>query len=138
MMGKNQSLLHFIHWEIETFGITESSRINQLTTPVFDAFLRDIFVPLGAGGVICIPPSTETLLHSHQLVYWMEQARLHLLHCVPAVFRWLNSSELINEDSFQELYYILLSGEPIHPPDLEHWYDTFGERIQLVNLWGTS
>ena len=138
MMGKNQSLLHFIHWEIETFGITASSRISQLTTPVFDAFLRDIFVPLCAGGVICIPPTGQTLLHSHQLISWLEQSRLHLLHCVPAVFRWLNASELINKDSFQELNTILLSGEPIHPPDLEHWYDTFGERIQLVNLWGTS
>jgi amino acid adenylation domain-containing protein len=138
MMGKNQSLLHFIHWEIKTFAIRESGRISQLTTPVFDAFLRDIFAPLCAGGVICIPPTSETLLHSRQLSLWLEQSRLYLLHCVPAVFRLLSSSELINKDSFRELNYILLSGEPIYPPHLEHWYDIFGKRIQLVNLWGTS
>ncbi|MFC2145723.1 amino acid adenylation domain-containing protein, partial [Acidobacteriota bacterium] len=138
MKGKNRSLLHFIDWEIKTFDISERFRFSQFTTPVFDAFLRDVFVPLCAGGVICIPGSKETLLHSQQLIQWLDRCRIHLIHCVPGLFRLLNTREYVSRNHFKQLKYILLSGERINPSDLEEWYKTFEERIQLVNLWGTS
>jgi amino acid adenylation domain-containing protein len=138
MRGKNRSLLHFIDWEVHTFGIDESFRFSQLTTPLFDAFLRDIFVPLCTGGAICVPGSKEVMLQSGQLIRWLEQSRIHLMHCVPALFRLLKSREHLFDSSLQELKYILLSGERLNPTDLVGWYDTVGERIRLVNLWGTS
>ena len=49
VLGKNKSLLHFIHWEIGEFHIDETFRFSQFTAPGFDVFLRDIFVPLCAG-----------------------------------------------------------------------------------------
>ena len=55
IVGKNKSLAHFIRWEIETFGINSTFRFSQFTSPSFDPFLRDIFVPLCAGAVVCIP-----------------------------------------------------------------------------------
>ncbi|MCP5046398.1 MAG: AMP-binding protein, partial [bacterium] len=75
IVGKNSSLVHFINWEIERFEIDETTRLGQLTTPGFDAFLRDVFVPLCAGGVICIPGSKETLLNSLELSQWVENTR---------------------------------------------------------------
>jgi amino acid adenylation domain-containing protein len=139
ILGKNRSLLHFINWEIKTFNIDETHRISQLTTPGFDAFLRDVFVPLFSGGCICIPPDPDILFKPGQLVEWIEQAGIHLIHCVPSLFRQLNTpTASLSSNRFKELKYILLSGESIHPRDLTWWYGTFAQRIQLVNLWGPT
>jgi non-ribosomal peptide synthetase component F len=55
IIGKNKGLLHFIDWEISAFAIDETFRFSQFTSPGFDAYLRDILVPLCSGGTVCIP-----------------------------------------------------------------------------------
>ena len=48
--GRLKAIDHFVRWEIAAFGVGEGTRVSQLTSPAFDAFLRDAFVPLAAGG----------------------------------------------------------------------------------------
>jgi amino acid adenylation domain-containing protein len=135
--GKNKSLLHFIKWEIDTFGIDETFRFSQFSNRMFDAILRDIFVPLCSGGTICIPDMSNIISDPGRLLDWLEKSGIHLIHFVPALFKVLNSNPM-TKNNLKNLKFILLSGERINPSDLVKWYDTFDERIQLVNLWGTS
>src|SRR5437868_13112884 len=60
--GRLKGIAHFIKWEIKTLGIGEGTRVSQLMSPSFDGFLRDVFVPLCAGGTVCIPPGRDTVL----------------------------------------------------------------------------
>lgn len=135
--GRLKAIAHFINWEIQTFGIKEFTRVSQLITPAFDAFLRDIFVPLCAGGIVCIPEEIDIILDARKLIEWIERQQINLIHCVPSLFR-----SLLNEDldpkKFSSLQYILLSGEPLLPADISRWMDIYGDRIQLVNLYGAS
>ena len=34
-------------------SVDEAARVSQLTSPSFDAYLRDVFTPLCAGGTVC-------------------------------------------------------------------------------------
>lgn len=135
--GRLKAIAHFINWEIETFKIKEFTRFSQLINPTFDAFLRDIFVPLCSGGVVCIPKEIDTILDARRLIEWIDDREINLIHCVPSLFR-----SILNEDldpkSFSSLQYILLSGEPLLPGDVSRWMDVYGDRIQLVNLYGAS
>jgi amino acid adenylation domain-containing protein len=137
ILGKNISLLHFINWEIQTFSINETFRVSQLTALGFDAFLRDLFVPLVVGGRLCIPKNPEILMDSESLIYWLETNLIGLVHCVPSIFRIFNTKAL-KKENFQHLKYILLSGESIIPQELKNWFDIMGDRIQLVNLYGPT
>ena len=137
ILGKNKSLLHFINWEIQTFNIGSGTRVTQLTTPAFDAFLRDVFVPLFTGGTVCVPENREITVNGGELSRWIETSRVELMHSVPSLFRIL-SRQRLKESDFCRLKYVLLSGEKINTHDLENWYNTFGERIQLVNLYGPT
>jgi tyrocidine synthetase-3 len=137
VVGKNESVVHFICWEIETFNIQQGCRVSQLTNPGFDAFLRDVFVPLCAGGVICIPPTADVLRHPLELVNWLDRCRINLVHCVPSLFRLIND-ESLTPAHFSRLHYVLLSGERVEAHDLVRWYDRFGKRVRLVNLYGPS
>ena len=137
IVGRNKSLVQFLQWEIETFFVTETYRISQLTAVGFDAFLRDIFVPLLAGGVICIPYNKEILPDGNTLSEWLDTNRINLVHCVPSLFRIIGSQEL-TPTLFPHLKYVLLSGEPIYPTELQAWYRVFGPRIRLVNYYGPT
>jgi len=137
ILGKNKSLLHFIDWEIDTFGIDETFRFSQFIAPGFDAILRDLFVPLCSGGAVCIPAGNELAGSPVELIKWVEKSRVNAIHCVPFLFRILNDDTL-TPDNFKSLKFILLSGEKIDPSSLESWYKRFKERIQLVNFWGPT
>ncbi|GAB5525196.1 MAG: hypothetical protein Roseis2KO_30680 [Roseivirga sp.] len=137
IVGRNGSLLQFLQWEVEAFNIDQSHRFSQFISPYFDAFLRDVFVPLFAGATICLPPQDEDFFTPDKLISWIDKARISLIHCVPSLFRILNT-ESLSKDHFRELQYILMSGEKINPPELINWYRLFDDRIQLVNLYGAT
>ncbi|HLP62244.1 MAG TPA: amino acid adenylation domain-containing protein [Candidatus Deferrimicrobium sp.] len=137
VVGKNKSLLHFINWEIETFGVTDSYRAAQFTIPGFDPFLRDVFVPLFSGGVVCIPGTEAILVNPEKLVQWVDQHKISIIHCVSSLFRLL-SVDYLTPRHFEALKFILLAGEKVTPSDLVHWYNVFGNRIQLVNCYGPT
>lgn len=137
VIGANASLLQFVQWEIAEFAVGEGSRFSQLVSPYFDAFLRDVFVPLLAGGTICIPPANDQFFTPDTLTAWINTTGVQYIHCVPSVFRVFNQKSITAND-FAALQYIMLSGEKIIPSDLTHWYRVFGSRIQLVNFYGAT
>lgn len=136
VIGKNKGLSHFIDWEITTFNIDNSFRVSQFTNPGFDVFMRDIFVPLCAGGTICIPE--ENILSIDQEIHdWIAEQRINLIHCVPSLFKLIQKED-IDANSFSNLKYILLAGEKILPYELKEWYKIFDANISLVNIYGPT
>ena len=136
--GRMPGIGHFIRWEIETFGLDRPGlRVSQLNSPSFDAFLRDAFVPLVVGGTVCAPPAPDIVLDGGQLVEWISRSRLDLLHCTPSLFRQILAQDL-TPAHFPELRHVLMAGEPLLSTDVRRWREVFGDRIELVNLYGTS
>ncbi|MFL5743215.1 MAG: MupA/Atu3671 family FMN-dependent luciferase-like monooxygenase, partial [Niastella sp.] len=136
VVGRNKGLSHFIEWEIGTFHIDSSHRFSQFVNPGFDAFMRDIFVPLCSGGTICIPDE-ENLSTAPRIRAWIDSQRIDLIHCVPSFFKLFGKGDL-QEVLYPALKYVLLAGEKILPYELQEWHQAFGERIRLVNLYGAT
>lgn len=137
ILGRTKGLAHFIKWEVDTFKVGPGTRVSQFITPVFDPFLRDIFVPLCAGGVVCLPSSTEMMLQPSMLVDWIDLQQINLIHCVPFLFRLILKEDL-SPYYLSSLENILLAGEPLPPADVKKWMGIFGERIQLINIYGPT
>jgi amino acid adenylation domain-containing protein/non-ribosomal peptide synthase protein (TIGR01720 family) len=137
IVGRLKAIDHFIRWEVETLGLGPGVRVSQLITPAFDAFLRDVFVPLAVGGTICAPESREVILDAARLVEFLDRERIEVVHCVPTLFRSLLGQDPAPE-RFPALRYLLMAGERLLPADVARWTDVFGDRVQLVNLYGPS
>ena len=135
--GRLKGIDHFIRWELKTLGLGEGIRVSQLMSPSFDGYLRDLFVPLIAGGTICVPPTKETILDARKLVAWINEQEINLIHCIPSLFRAMVNEEL-RPSYFASLRYIVMAGEPLLPVDVRKWVEVFADRVQLVNLYGTS
>ncbi|MGB7604817.1 MAG: amino acid adenylation domain-containing protein [Lutisporaceae bacterium] len=135
--GRHRSLKHFVEWEIEEFCINSNFKISQLTSPSFDPFLRDIFVPLCSGGTLCIPEDDEIILNPRMLVKWIDENQINLIHIVPSLLKQI--TEVIEDSNcLNSLKYILLAGELLRGNDIKQFIQMFGSRIQLVNLYGPT
>ncbi|HYW07055.1 MAG TPA: AMP-binding protein, partial [Longimicrobium sp.] len=135
--GRHRGVHHFVLWEAGKLELGAGVRVSQLTTPSFDAFLRDVFVPLSVAGTVCAPPSREVVMDARRLVDWVHEARVEVLHCVPSLFRTV-VNEATDPALFPALRWVLLAGEPLLPADVKRWSSVFGERIRLGNLYGPS
>jgi amino acid adenylation domain-containing protein len=134
--GRLKAIDHFVRWEIAQCGLQPGVRVSQLTTPSFDASLRDFFTPLAAGGTVCVPPP-GTVLDAEQLVEWIDAQQINLVHCVPSVFRSM-LNEGLTAARFSALRHVVMAGEAILAADAQRWFEIFGSRISLVNLYGPS
>ncbi len=135
--GRLKGIAHFINWEIEELGVGAGVRVSQLLSASFDGSLRDIFLPLCVGGVVCVPERREQVLEGRGLVQWLEEARIEVVHCVPSVFRALVNEELRAEE-LQSLRHVVMAGEALLGRDVARWKAVYGERVGLLNLYGTS
>lgn len=136
VLGRHNSLVQFIQWEINEFRVNEQFYVSQLTPPSFDPFLRDIFVPLMAGGTLCIP-SHDTLMNMKKLIQWIDENNIFLIHTVPSLFKQL-VPEIKDSNCFHDLKYILLAGELLRGRDISKFIELFNHRIQLVNVYGPT
>ena len=140
ILGCHKGLGHFINWETEEFGINGNCTVSLLSQFTFDASLRDIFLPLCAGGTLCIP-SADIKTNTTLLLEWIEENKITLIHCVPSLFRVM-TREL---ESFpgstkirEHLAFILMAGEPLYVKDISNWRQVMGTGTEIVNLYGTS
>lgn len=136
IVGKNESLLQFINWEAESFNIDDKSRVSQFTNVGFDAYLRDVFLPLLNGATLCIPDDKDILSNDKKIKKWIEDERINLIHCVPSLFDLILRD--CNAFEFSSLKYVLLSGERIKPDHIKIWFETYKDRIKIVNLYGAT
>jgi amino acid adenylation domain-containing protein len=135
ILGRNDSLCHFINWEIKRFKL-QGITAGMLTSIGFDVSLRDIFVPLLAGGKLVIPDKA-TKENMPLLSQWVVENKVQLLHIVPSVFRLL--AESLSENGTPDLKYLFFAGEAMYWKDIKLWQSkNKNTKTQLINLYGPS
>ncbi|KPA18702.1 peptide synthetase [Candidatus Magnetomorum sp. HK-1] len=145
ILGSHKNLSHFIHWEIDEFGLDENIKVSQLSLTTVDVIFRDIFTPLISGGTVCIP-DPKNFTNIKHLLKWIDQSKISLIHTVPSIFRLIykeiesqfQTENLFPNELFLSLKYILLVGEELYGNDVVRWMDIFEKRIELVNLYGAT
>jgi len=74
-------------------------------------------------------------INPNQLMIWMWEQRVTLVHTIPSIFRLL-TKEVTIADSFPYSY-ILLSWT-LYGKDIIEWSNRAGTRTELVNLYGLT
>ena len=137
ILGRLKGIDHFARWEAELLEVGCGTRVSQLASPSFDGFLKDVFVPLVAGGVACAPDSRDLLLDPPALIDWIDVEGIEILHLVPSVLRAILNQPL-DRRYFEELRWVVLAGEVVQPADVRRFRGVFGDRIRLLNLYGPT
>ena len=136
ILGKNQSLLHFVEWEIKEFNVSAKDIFAQMTSPAFDPYLRDIFTPLCSGAKIRLV-NRNIILNPRLLGNFLNKSKITYLHTTPSILRGLMSFTF-NKDHFENLRYMLIAGEILPPELVKNWYTKYNNHTTLVNLYGPT
>ncbi|CAG8948474.1 unnamed protein product [Penicillium salamii] len=110
---------------IEELSIDTSTRFMQSASLAFDASIFEVFAPLAAGGCLCVVSQEE---RSGDLESAMES--LKVSHA------WLTPSMVpqIQPENVPTLRSLGIGGEPASAELVSTW----GERVELCNLYGTT
>ena len=138
VIGRNKGLKHFIDWEIKEFDIKAKFKFAQITSPSFDPYLRDIFVPLLSGGTICLMDNCNNFQGIKFLHQWIEKNKINVIHCVPGIFHVIAMNICKTKNKIKSLKYIFLAGEAIVISDLKLWYSLDLKHVNLVSLYGPT
>ncbi|MFD2614576.1 condensation domain-containing protein [Paenibacillus gansuensis] len=137
VLGSKISLNKLISWEIEEFKLNESFNVSQLTSPSFGPFMRDIFVSLCVGATLHIPESKKVLMNPNELLKWLSDSNINLVHTVPSVIQSILKI-FQGEIVLKNLHYIQLSGEPLTLDLVKDFYHVFKGNVQLINIYGQT
>jgi amino acid adenylation domain-containing protein len=136
VLGSHRGLSHFLNWQRETFAVSPRDRCAQLTGLSFDVVLRDIFLPLTSGAILCLPADDFTP-DSDSVLSWLDGEQISLLHTVPALAQsWL--AGFSSGASLRAMRYVFFAGEPLTDALVREWRDTFPESGEIINLYGPT
>ncbi|KAH3758587.1 non-ribosomal peptide synthetase [Pelomyxa schiedti] len=127
-------------WLTSKFGLTSESRFLVKSPFYFDASVADIFFTLivGSCGILCplgADMDPEALL---QLVF---SERITWIFFVPAVLKEFISVARTHPDVKQmtsSLKLVYSGGDALLWEDVARFTDTFGDKVQLINVYGPS
>lgn len=136
ILGVHRSLQHFIKWQISQFDIYANDRIAQLTSPSFDVFLRDIFLPLCSGACLVLPDKRHVQT-AEILLPWLDDMGITVLHIVPSLLQsWLRTApEYCHLSSIR---YYFSAGEPLTGKLVNDWRTHFSKTGRFINLYGPT
>ncbi len=136
ILGTHKGLSHFLQWEQGALSVGAGDRVAQLTGLSFDVVLRDIFLPLSAGGTLCLP-DPEFVAHGIDAISWIRRERITILHTVPSLAAaWLDTHE--STAGVPDLRWVVMAGEPLTDTLARRWRDKIGAGHRILNLYGPT
>src|SRR4030095_6072553 len=90
VLCRHGPITHFLPWQEETFGLRDSDRYALLSGLAYNHMHRDIFTALASGATLYVPTS-DCLREPDQLVDWLHEQEITILHFTPALARLLCS-----------------------------------------------
>jgi non-ribosomal peptide synthetase component F len=134
LLGRHDSLSHFLLWQRDEFGIGPGDHCAQLTSLVTDGVLRDIFTPLISGATLHVPTGPGVRTDDPAIFGWLARSGVTVAHTMPTLSEhWLRGAR----DPLDRLRLLFFSGEPLTGALTERWH-ALAPRAELVNFYGTS
>ncbi|NUM53922.1 MAG: amino acid adenylation domain-containing protein [Candidatus Hydrogenedentes bacterium] len=88
---EHRGLCNLMQMQAATFEITPASRVLQFASFGFDASVSEIFVTLGAGATLCIPPE-DVVFDPWALAAFIQEHAVTIATLPPALLRLMDSS----------------------------------------------
>lgn len=135
ILGKNQSLAHYVEWEINKFEINFQDKFAQITNVAFDPYLRDILVPICSGAQIYFP-NDNFLLSINSFLKWLNSNNISIIHCTPIILNII-VKYIKDYHTLNSLKWIFLAGERPIISDITTCLSN-SQNINFVNLYGPT
>ncbi|MFF1488254.1 amino acid adenylation domain-containing protein [Streptomyces sp. NPDC058319] len=140
VLGWHGALAHYVEWEQTRYGFGPHDRVAQIASFSFDAVLRDVFLALGCGATLSLPPTDRPFEDPEGLLAWFDEEAVTVVHTVPSVLAsWLHAAPATGGPSLRAVRLLGLAGEPLTGALVRRWRTRFPDFTGMVlNLYGTT
>jgi amino acid adenylation domain-containing protein len=111
--ASHQPLVHFVDWQIRTFGLRPEDRFTLLSGLSHDPLLRDIFTPLSLGAALLIP-DPQAVADPRGLAPWLREVRATVAHLTPPMGQVLAAGASQAHD-LPDLRHVFWGGDELRP-----------------------
>jgi amino acid adenylation domain-containing protein len=110
VMISHRTILTFINWCYETFGISENDRVTSHAPLHFDLSTFDLYVTLKAGGTVVLVPEKLSVFPV-QLVKLLQDEGITVTYMVPSILSLMVNYGKLGSHDLAKLRTILFAGE---------------------------
>lgn len=133
VVGVHKGLGHFVQWQRDSFGITSTDRVAQITGVSFDVILREFFLPLTSGATLCLRGSAD--LSGDRVLAWLAAEQITTLHAVPTLAHsWLAAAA---DHVIPSVRHTFFAGEPLPASVVRRWRELC-PNTEVINLYGPT
>lgn len=131
----HRPLVHFISFYEKTFLPQRGDRFSMFSGLSHDPLLRDIFVPLSIGGVVCIPEN-EFIKKQINIYEWMQASEISYLHATPQLLTLIFAGSR-GRKKLNSLKFAFSGGDLLRKAHVKN-LESIAPHCQLVNFYGTT
>lgn len=133
----HSNVIRFVEWGRRRFRVGRGDTFAQLSPMYFDNSVFDFYVALFSGA--CLAPVKRALLASPpELVRHVAQMGCTVWFSVPSLLIYLMTMKVLKPGLLPALRSISFGGEGYPKPELKKLYDLFGDRVDIVNVYGPT
>jgi amino acid adenylation domain-containing protein len=132
----HSSVIHFVEWGTEYFGMNPSDRISGHTPLHFDLSTFDMFGTFAAGAELHLVPPELNLL-PNKLADFIRQSELTQWFSVPSILNYMAKFDVVKPGDFPSLKRLLWCGEVFPTPALIYWMKRLSH-VRFTNLYGPT
>ena len=125
------SLLNYLHWGVEEFGVDASTRLPLLTSLSFDVSGTSIFLPLITGGTVVLVQDQPTHLTLRRL---LEESGATMLNLTPSHLELIGRLD-VEPTGFRS---IVVVGEQLRVEVAARAQQMFGPDCRIINEYGPT
>ncbi|MFD0312825.1 amino acid adenylation domain-containing protein [Streptomyces flavalbus] len=138
-----QAMENHLDWAVTTFAYGPGDRLANTSSPCFDASVRQLLAPLLTGATV-VTADRDLVRDPELLLDHVERTRITVWSSVPSLWeRLLAAAEnrLRHGERLPDLSALRLvhvGGEVLWADWVRRWFDLFGPRQRIVNLYGPT
>ena len=106
-MSRHGPITHFLPWQREAFALMQTDRFALLSGLAYNHLHRDIFTALYLGATLCVP-ELQIAGSAEQLVEWLQQNEITVVHLTPALGQLLLTA---GEKTLPSIRQVLFGGD---------------------------
>lgn len=133
VLVRHGSFALFLGWVLREFEFTPADTVAFTSSVSFGGSLRQIFATLVAGARVQ-PIGPDVQRDPGQLLDALQTVTV--LNTVPQLVSSI--AQVAKPGDLPNLRLVLVGGDVLKPQVLERWHAVFGDRVQMINLYGST
>jgi D-alanine--poly(phosphoribitol) ligase subunit 1 len=133
----HHSVMNFIGWSVETFGITPADVLTNVNPLYFDNSVFDFYASIFSGACL-VPFSKEIVSNPRQLVELIDAVGCTSWFSVPSLLIYLQTMRVLNPNNMTSIRRYIFGGEGYPKVKLKELFDLYSTRAAFFNVYGPT